>query len=77
MMTISYWFKQRLWLLLGQSLCLNIEETVGNFMINQEILEHGVVNLKLSNCIVSPVEPLFYYLHKFHKTASYDKALGD
>ena len=25
---------------------LNIEETVGNFMINQEILEHGVVNLK-------------------------------
>jgi len=25
---------------------LNIEETVGNFMINQEILEHGVANLK-------------------------------
>ena len=46
MKTSSYRFKQRLWLLLGQSLCLNIEETVGNFMINQEILEHGVVNLK-------------------------------
>ena len=25
---------------------MNIEETVGNFIINQEILEHGVVNLK-------------------------------
>ena len=25
---------------------LNIEETVGNFMIKQEILEHDVVNLK-------------------------------
>ena len=46
MMTSGYRFKQRLWLLLGQSLCLNIEETVGNFMINHEILEHGVMNLK-------------------------------